>query len=139
MRFLLDTNVISEFGRERPARQVLRFLQAQPLAALFVADVVLAEVRFGVSLLKDEERRQHYAKVLDHEIRPMFQNRILSADEETWLIWKRLESDGRSRRYTFPQPDLVIAALAMEHGLTVVTRDAEPFRQAGAAFVNPWV
>jgi toxin FitB len=136
--FLLDTNVISEFGRERPSASVISCLSQLELNSLFVPDVVLAEVRFGITLLKDEPRRMHYDRALRDYIRPMFHDRVLSAGEETWLIWKRLDRAGRARRYTFPQPDLVIAALAEEHDLTVLTRDIAPFQEAGVAFLNPW-
>jgi toxin FitB len=50
-----------------------------------------------------------------------------------------MEQSGRKRRYTFPQPDLVIAALAEEHDLTVLTRDTLPFQEAQVAFLNPWL
>jgi toxin FitB len=138
-RFLLDTNVISEFGRERPSASVILCLSQLPLDSLFVPDVVLAEVRFGIALLTDETRRMHYDRILKDDIRPMFQDRVLSAGEETWLIWKRLDRAGRDRRYTYPQPDLVIAALALEHDMTMITRDTEPFQQAGARYINPWL
>jgi toxin FitB len=137
--FLIDTNVISEFGRERPASQIINFLESQHLDRLFVADVVLAEVRFGISLLADRARQNHYVSILEDHIRPMFRHRVLRAGEETWLIWKRFERDGRQRRYTFQQPDLVIAALAAEHNMCVVTRDTEPFREAGVSYLNPWL
>jgi toxin FitB len=138
-QFLIDTNVISEFGRERPASQVVAFLENQKLESLFIADVVLAEVRFGIALLEDEGRRRHYARILEDQIRPMFRDRLLSVGEETWFIWKRLEREGRQRRYTFQQPDLVIAALAVEYDMCVVTRDTEPFREAGVSYLNPWL
>jgi toxin FitB len=138
-RFLLDTNVISEFGRERPSASVISCLSALPLDSLFVPDVVLAEVRFGIALLTNETRRMHYDRILKDDIRPMFQDRVLSVGEETWLIWKRLDRAGRDRRYTYPQPDLVIAALALEHDMTMITRYTEPFQQAGARYINPWL
>ncbi len=135
---MLDTNVISEFGRDQPSRRILDFLAEKPLETLFVSDIVLAEIRFGIELLDDKARRRHYDNVLNNDIRPMFAERILSAGEETWLIWKRIERAGRLRRYTFQQPDLIIAALALEHDITIVTRDVVPFQQAGVRHINPW-
>jgi toxin FitB len=94
-QFLLDTNIISEFARPLPAATVVAFLEDQKLQNLFIADVVLAEVRFGISLLADDARRAHYETVLNQAIRPMFENRVLSTGEETWLIWKSIEYSGR--------------------------------------------
>ena len=96
-------------------------------------------MRFGITLLADEGRKKHYDSILNDRIRPLFQGRVLKAGEETWLIWKQLEHKGRQRRYTFQQPDLVIASLAIEHDMCVVTRDSDPFREAGASHHNPWL
>jgi toxin FitB len=136
--FLLDTNVISEFTKPRPEPRVLAFFMNADPAQLQVPDAVLAEIRFGIETLPDASPRHRYRNALENHIRPLFAGRVLSADEDTWLIWKRMERDGRRRRYTFPQPDLVIAALAEQHGLAVVTRDVEPFREAGVIVRNPW-
>ena len=136
--FLLDTNILSEFMRPRPAEKVLAFMAAWDASRLYVTDVTLAELCFGASLVDDPVRRSGILAAIDERIRPQFEGRTLSADEATWLVWKRLEWQGRKRRYTHPQPDLVIAALASQHGLTVATRDTEPFREAGVAVFNPW-
>ncbi len=136
--FLLDTNVVSEFARAAPDRHVERFLSDRQTDDFSISDITLAEIRFGIDRLEDGPKKAHFADVLANTIRPMFRGRIVSADEETWLIWKQKQGEARQRRHTFPQPDLVIACLALQHGLTVVTRDTEPFRNAGAAFINPW-
>jgi predicted nucleic acid-binding protein len=62
----------------------------------------------------------------------------LRPDEDVILKWRLLVEDGRKRGHTFSQPDLFIAATALEHGLTVVTRDAADYAAAGAAVFNPW-
>jgi toxin FitB len=136
--FLLDTNVVSEFARPSPDQRVVRFLSERQGSEFLISDITLAEIRFGIDRLEDQAKKGHFANVLEMTVRPMFAGRILIADEDTWLLWKHKEIDARQRRYTFPQPDLVIACLGLQHGLTVLTRDTEPFREAGAAFVNPW-
>jgi toxin FitB len=138
-RYLLDTNVISELMRRVPARSVAEFVAAADHSGLYVSDITLAELKFGAELVQDAARQQGIIDALDERVRPLFPGRVLAADEETWLRWKHLDRKARQRRYTFPQPDLVIACLAIQHGLTVVTRDVEPFREAGAAFFNPWI
>lgn len=136
--YLLDTNIVSEFTRPQIAPGVYRFLDKTPLDAQFISDIVIGEVNFGITLLPDEERRLFYADALNNRIRPMFIGRVLSADKHTWVIWKRLEREGRKRGYTYPQPDLVIAALAKQHAMTIVTRDGKPFREAGIPTFDPW-
>ena len=68
----------------------------------------------------------------------MFQERVLPITEEIMLRWRLLVEEGRKTGHTFSQPDLIIAATAIEHGLTVVTRDQKDYANARALAVNPW-
>lgn len=136
--YLLDTNVLSELRRPKPNRFVEAFLRAQSEDNLFVSDITLAEIRFGAQLRSDPDERAVISNWLETIIRPLFDGRSLRADEEIWLIWKTLEYGGRRARYTYPQPDLVIAAIALRYNLTVATRDTEPFERARVPVVNPW-
>jgi toxin FitB len=137
-RFLLDTNVVSELMRDRPSPAVLSMLQRHPADHFALPDIVFAEIQFGIELITNPDRQTQFHSVLNRKVRTLFEKRLFSANEDTWLIWKRLEHEGRRRRYTYPQPDLVIACIAIQHGLTIVTRDTDPFREAGALFINPW-
>jgi toxin FitB len=137
-RYLLDTNVVSELMKDRPSPQVIGFFDSRSTESFFISDVILAELNFGIELTGSDERRIQLRQGLDHHIRPLFADRVLSATEQTWLIWKRFERDGKRSGYTFPQPDLVIAALAAQYSLVVVTRDGTPFGKAGVPTVNPW-
>jgi predicted nucleic acid-binding protein len=136
--YLLDTNVLSELRKPRPDRAVEAFVQSQALDDLFICDVTLAEIGFGADIREDPREKAVILNWLDGVIRPMFEGRCLSADEKAWRVWKMLEYDGRRMGHTYPQPDLVIASIALLNGLTVVTRDVEPFRRAGVAVSNPW-
>lgn len=68
----------------------------------------------------------------------MFENRILPVTEGIMFRWRFLVEEGRKTGHTFSQPDLIIAATAIEHGLTVVTRDRSDFDNARASVINPW-
>jgi predicted nucleic acid-binding protein len=136
--FLLDTNILSELQRTRPSPRVVAFVQQTALASLFLSDVVIAEIRFGIETMPDVVRRDRYMTWLDDVIRPMFAGRVLALTEEVFLRWRIMKEIGQRSRHTFPEPDLLIAATAAHYGLTVVTRDVEPFQRAGVAVVNPW-
>ncbi|RTL71598.1 MAG: type II toxin-antitoxin system VapC family toxin [Hyphomicrobiales bacterium] len=137
--FLLDTNVLSEINRPRPDRNVVAFLSSQPLEALFVSSVTFAEIRYGIERLTDTARRKLLDDWLQHKLRPMFAQRILDVTEDIMLRWRLLLEEGRQRGHTFSQPDLIIAATALHHGLTVVTRDIREFDAAGTPVFNPWL
>jgi predicted nucleic acid-binding protein len=68
----------------------------------------------------------------------MFDQRVLPITEDTMLKWRLLVEEGRKTGHTFSQPDLIIAATAIQHGLTVVTRDRSDYDRAGVPVVNPW-
>lgn len=68
----------------------------------------------------------------------MFEQRVLPVSEDVFLKWRLLVEDGRKAGHTYSQPDLFIAATALHHGLTVVTRDTSEFERARVPVVNPW-
>ena len=137
--WLLDTNVLSELRRPKPDRKVVAFIAAQPLELLYVSAVTLAEIRFGIEVVADATKRAELNDWLAHKVRPTFEQRVLPVTEETMFKWRLLVEDGRKAGYTFSQPDLIIAAAALHHGLTVVTRNVRDYEQVRARVFNPWV
>jgi len=135
---LLDANVLSELRRPRPEPKVVAFIAEKPLDLLYVSAVTLAEIRFGIECVDDPGRRAELNDWLGHKLRPMFEQRVLQVTEDAMFKWRLLVEEGRKARHTFSQPDLVIAATALEHGLTAVTRDAAEFERARVSVVNPW-
>src|SRR5260221_28710 len=75
---------------------------------------------------------------LTHKVRPMFDQRILPVTEDVMFKWRLLVEDGRKAGHTFSQPDLIIAATALEHGLTIVSRDTTQYERARVPVLNPW-
>ena len=138
MTWLLDTNVLSELRRPKPDRKVVSFVAAQPLDRLYVSSVSFAEIRFGIELVTDATRRAALNDWLTHKVRPMFEQRVLEVSEDIMFKWRLLVEDGRKRGHTYSQPDLIIAATALNHGLTVVTRDQADYARAGVPVLNPW-
>ena len=136
--WLLDTNVVSELRRPRPEPRVVAFVAAQPLDRLFLSVVTLAEIRFGIELVADAGRRADLNDWLNLKVRPMFERRVLPVSEDVMLKWRLLVEQGRKSGHTFSQPDLIIGATALHHGLTVVSRDAADCVRAGVPLLDPW-
>jgi predicted nucleic acid-binding protein len=137
--WLLDTNIISELRRPKPDPKVTEFIRSQPLEGLFVSIVTFAEIRFAIELLPDVTRRSDLNDWLAHKVRPMFEQRVLAISEDVMFKWRLLAEDGRKAGHTFSQPDLIIAATAQHHGLTVVSRDTKEYVAARVDVFNPWV
>jgi toxin FitB len=138
MPWLLDTNVLSELRRPRPEPSVVAFVSARPLGQLYISAVTLAEIRFGIELVSQPNRRAELNDWLTHKVRPMFDRRILQVTEDIMLKWRLLVEEGRKTGHTFSQPDLIIAATAIHYGLTVVTRDRGDYDKARVSVINPW-
>jgi predicted nucleic acid-binding protein len=68
----------------------------------------------------------------------MFENRVLDVTEDIMLTWRLLVESGRKTSHTFTQPDLIIAATALHHGLTMVSRDTRDFAKLNMPILNPW-
>ncbi len=136
--WLLDTNILAELRRPKPEPRVLSFIAAQPLATLHISTVTLAEIRFGIERLDDPVKRSGLTEWLTHRVRPMFAGRILPVSEDVMLKWRLLMEEGRKTGHTFPQPDVLIAATGLCHGLTIVTRDINDYARTGVDLLNPW-
>lgn len=136
--WLLDTNILSELRRPKPEPKVVAFIAAQPLDLLYVSSVTFAEIRFGIELVSDPGRRAELNDWLTHSVRPMFAQRVLAITEDVMFKWRLLVEGGRKSGHTFSQPDLIIAATALHHGLTVVTRDRSDYERARVPLLNPW-
>jgi toxin FitB len=136
--WLLDTNVLSELCRPKPDAKVVKFVSNQSLDLLYVSVVTFAEIRFGIELVNDVSRRMELNDWLDHKLRPMFEDRVLEITEDVMLKWRLLVEEGRKSGHTFSQPDLIIAATALHHGLTIVSRDTSEYEKANVPVLDPW-
>jgi predicted nucleic acid-binding protein len=137
--WLIDTSVLSELRRPRPEPKVIAFVAEQPLERLFLSVVTLAEIRFAIERVDDPARRSELKDWLAHRLRPMFEGRVLAVSEDVMFRRRLLAEAGRKARHMFSQPDLIVAASALQHGLTIVARDVEDYEKAGAATFNPWL
>lgn len=138
MAWLLDTNVLSELRRPKPDQRVVAFVADCPLEDLHISTVTLAEIRFGIELVDEPNHRAELNDWLTHQVRPMFDGRVLQITEDIMLKWRLLVEEGRKAGHTFSQPDLIIAATAIHHGLTLVTRDRSDYDKTRVPVINPW-
>jgi toxin FitB len=136
MPFLLDTNVISEQTKPQPNKGVLSWLETHAVSETYLSVVTLGEIEQGILLLGDTKRARGYRAwlgKLEHE----FTGQILDVNravERTWSgITAKAIQDGRTLEYA----DSLLAATALTHNLTVVTRNTDDFKPVNT--INPWI
>jgi toxin FitB len=138
-RFLLDTNVVSEAVKPRPSPALLEWLGAQPDEALHISALTLAEIRRGILEKAPGRRRRELEAWFAGSEGPqaLFAGRVLPFDERAALEWAHLMADGTAAGQPRSALDMIVAATAAAHGLTVATANERHFRDTGVPWVNP--
>ena len=134
--FLLDTNVVSELRRpDRADRNVLTWANAVPAASFFISVISILEIELGARLIERRDAAQGAVlrAWIDHHILARFERRILPIDTAVAQHCAQLRvPNPRAER------DALIAATALVHGLTVVSRNVGDFEPTGVPLLNPW-
>ena len=136
--FVLDTNVVSELMRERPQPRVLAWLDGQLTSMLFVTAITEAEVRTGIAILPDGERRRGLAAAADRAFGVLFAERILPFDSDAASAYATIAAERRAAGRPMSHADCQTAAVARSRGASVVTRDVDDFEGCGIDLTNPW-
>jgi toxin FitB len=134
--YILDTNVVSELreGKAKPDKKVLAWAESQLANQIFVTALTILALEKGVILLEQKTPPQGSALRLWLDgLRVVFSGRIIPFTEKTAAICAGLHSP-RTR----PERDAMIAASALEHHFTMVTRNDSDFKIAGLTVINPW-
>jgi predicted nucleic acid-binding protein len=136
--YLLDTNVPSEFSRDRPEPRVVEWLRAQPAAMLFLSAVTIGEIRKGLVMLPPGRRRAELETWFHTDLLIWFRNRILPVTHAIADRWGTLEGECQLKGAPLNTADGMIAATAAEHDFAIVTRNVRDFSGLGVAVFNPW-
>jgi predicted nucleic acid-binding protein len=136
--FLLDTNCISESVSVRPDANVETWIRAADQSLLYLSVLTLGEIRKGLATLTRGKRRTRLEIWLDVELHARFAGRILSIDNAIADRWGLLEADARRRGKPLSTIDALLAATALHHNLTIVTRNVTDFSGLSLPVLNPW-
>ena len=136
--FLLDTNIPSELVRPQPEPKVQAWIAAQSLEALFISAVSFGELRKGIILRAPGKRRTELESWIEADLSILFSGRTLSVTRSIAERWGKLDVERQLAGRPLNMADGLIAATALEHDLTVVTRNVRDFTGLGVTLFNPW-
>jgi toxin FitB len=136
--FLIDTNIPSELTRPKPDLRVSNWVEAQDNASLHLSVVSVGELRKGFALLPPSKRRLQLEEWFAQYLLPLFADRILPVTQSVSNRWGVLGAECQLRGTPLDTADGMIAATAIEHDLTIVTRNAKDFAGLGVVLLNPW-
>jgi predicted nucleic acid-binding protein len=136
--FLLDTSVISELVKKSPHSPVLKWIDDQDEALLYLSVITIGELEKGIAKLSVSARRNRLQSWVRRDLAARFGERLLPVDARTATRWGTLTGESENRGRPLPVIDSLIAATALIHGFTVVTRNIEDFERCGATCFNPW-
>jgi predicted nucleic acid-binding protein len=137
--FLLDTNIPSELVRPQPEPKVKAWVAAQNLDTMFISSVSFGELRKGIFLRSPGKRRAELETWIETDLSILFSDRILAVTRSVAERWGILEGQRQLAGQPLDAPDGMIAATALDHGLTLVTRNTKDFAGLGVALINPWL
>jgi toxin FitB len=135
--YLVDTNIPSELTREAPDARVATFLRNAGKASVFLSVMTIGEIRKGIDMLPVSQKRNTLQHWLDIDVRSWFAGRILPVTESIAELWGHLSATAKQQVLTLAVVDGLIAATALEHSLTLVTRNGKDFAGLDVVLLNP--
>ena len=137
--YLLDTNVISEYSRQKsPDERLRKWVDAQNEDTLHLSVLTLGEIRKGTTLLAPSSKRTELEKWLETELRARFNNRLLPITGKIAELWGGMAAQAQMKGITLAVIDGLLAATALDYELTVVTRNVKDFSVCKVSIINPW-
>jgi toxin FitB len=138
MKYVLDTNVISEAINKQPNPQVMNWLRGMDAQELYLSVVTIGEIKKGVEKLPESHRKETIKDWFEHELLLKFDGQILGLDLPVILVWGELVGSLEQKGRKLPALDSLIAATVKYYGYTLVTRNEKDFEGIDITILNPF-
>lgn len=135
---LLDTNVLSELMKAKPAPQVLEWVDAQPAEDLLITSITVAEILYGIARMPDGKRKQGLLDVASVMFDEDFAGNILPFDADAAVHYAEIAAQTEAMGRKVDMADAQIAAIALLHDAVITTRNIRHFETLGVTLVDPW-
>lgn len=138
MKYLLDTCIISEIIRPKPSPKVMKWIRDHDENNFYLSVLTIGELHKGIEKLPDPTRKEELHNWVENDLKERFQNRIIHINIEVAMTWGKVLGKAERNGKPMTAIDSLIAASAIAHNMTVVTRNIPDMRASGAALFNPW-
>ena len=138
MKYLLDTNIISELIKPTPNRGVISFLNSLNENDILLSVITIGEIKFGIEKISSQKKKDKLLSWLDNDLLLRFKNRIVEIDTKTMLIWGELNHSLKTKGSPMPIMDSLIGATCLSHNYILITRNEKDFRRVEIEMINPF-
>jgi len=138
VNYLLDTCVISELAKSKPNPNVVEWVVGQDASRCYVSSITLGEIQKGISKLQDSTRKIDLQAWLDRDLRERFVGKTIAISANEALQWGAMVASAEAEGKSMPVVDSLLAATALFHGMTLVTRNTRDMQASGVKLLNPW-
>jgi len=141
LKYLLDTNIVSEFISKKPNQKVLDYVNSLDENDVYLSVITVGEIRFGIEKLDKEHQSKKIemlSRWLDNDLMQRFEGRIVDIDKQTMLKWG--EINGKLQKIGRPMPimDSLIASSCLANGFVLITRNTKDFYSFEIEMINPF-
>jgi predicted nucleic acid-binding protein len=139
MSYLIDTCCISELVKKKPSPNVVKWFADQDELSMFLSIITFGELRKGIEKLPDLKKKKELNRWIKEDLKHRFKNRILNINFEEANKWGEILAAAEKNGSPLPAIDSLIAATALVHDLSVVTRNTKDMEGSGVEVINPWI
>jgi len=139
MSYLIDTCCISELVKKKPDPNVVKWFADQDELSMFLSVITFGELRKGIEKLPDSKKKKELNRWVKEDLKHRFKNRILYINMEEVNKWGEILATVEKNGKPLPAIDSLIAATALVHDFSIVTRNTKDMEDSGVVVTNPWI
>jgi tRNA(fMet)-specific endonuclease VapC len=138
LKYLLDTNVISEFISKKPNQKVLDFVTSLDESDVYLSVITIGEIKFGIQKVQNQTKKEQLLLWLEDDLLQRFKGKIVDIDTDTMLTWGELNQYLQSLGRVIPIVDSLIASSCVAKDFTLITRNVKDFYNFDLKIINPF-
>lgn len=138
MSYIIDTCCISELAKPEPDKNVLNWFTDHDELDLYLSVITFGELGKGIERLPFSKRKQNLSHWVNKDLLSRFKNRVLNITQTEAKEWGKILAKAEKAGTPLPAIDALIAATALAHGFSVVTRNTKDMQASGVVLINPW-